>query len=118
MTNSTIGRALARVPVPDRARTAVRRWQAFTESPLGVRLLPIYAVLLGAGAGALISDRLVRSMWRHAIFTDPYQWRVVALLLTLLWIAIGGVAALALLGPPDGDQQSEPADATAVEPIL
>lgn len=79
----------------------IRRWQAFTQTPLGVRLLPVYVSLLGAGVGVLVADRLVRSMWRHAIFTGPHQWRTVALLLTLFWIAIGAVAALALLGPPD-----------------
>src|SRR3712207_8494465 len=51
--------------------------------------------------GVLVADRLVRSMWRHAIFTGPHQWRTVALILTVLWIMIGAVAAVALLGPPE-----------------
>jgi hypothetical protein len=92
---------LADLPATRRLLRAIRRWRAFTETPLGARLLPVYASLLGAGVGVLVADRLVRSMWRHAIFTGPQQWRTVALLLTLFWIAIGAVAALALLGPPD-----------------
>jgi hypothetical protein len=92
---------LAALPAARRLLGPVRRWRAFTQTPLGARLLPVYASLLGAGVGVLVADRLVRSMWRHAIFTGPHQWRTVALLLTLFWIAIGAVAALALLGPPD-----------------
>lgn len=113
MTDSVFNRALDAMPLSARVRAAIRRWQAFTESPLGSRLLPVYATLLGAGAGVLVADRLVRSMWEHAIFSDPNQWRVVALLLTLFWIAIGAVAALALLGPPDGVAQPDQADAPA-----
>lgn len=64
--------------------------------------MPLYTVLLGAALGALIADRLVRSMWEHALFTGPNQWRTVALILTLLWIAIGAVTALAMLGPAAG----------------
>jgi hypothetical protein len=93
---------------------AIERWQAFTETRLGISLLPWYASLLGAGVGVLVADRLVRSMWRHAIFTGPDQWRTVALLLTLFWIAIGAVAALALLGPPAAAADEEPAS----QPIL
>jgi hypothetical protein len=95
---------LSRLPLAQRALDAVRHWQAFTETRLGQRLLPLYAALLGAGLGALVADRLVRSMWRHAVFTGPNQWRTVAIILTLLWIAIGAVVALAVLGP------SEPGD--------
>ncbi|MGD9890737.1 MAG: hypothetical protein AB7R89_30520 [Dehalococcoidia bacterium] len=80
-----------------------KRWQSFTQSPLGARLAPLYATLLGAALGALVADQLVRSMWHHAIFTGANQWRTVALLLTILWIAIGAVAALAILGPPRDD---------------
>ena len=93
--------------LPDRVAGIVDRWRAFAASPLGARLVPLYVALAGAAAGALVADRLVRSMWRHAIFTGPHQWRTVALLLVLVWIAIGAVAAVAVLGPPDGD---EPAD--------
>jgi hypothetical protein len=86
---------------------SIRRWQAFTRTPLGARLLPLYAALLGSALGVLVADRLVRSMWRHAIFTSADQWRTVALILTLLWIAIGAVAAVALLGPPDSTTADE-----------
>ena len=98
-TGSTMTDRLLRLPLARRALDAVRRWQAFTGTPLGQRLVPLYAVLLGAALGALIADRLVRSMWEHALFTGPSQWRTVALVLTLLWIAIGAVTALAALGP-------------------
>lgn len=70
---------------------------------LGARLLALYAALAGAAAGALLADRLVRSMWGHAIFTGVHQWRTSAVALTLLWIAIGAVAAVVMLGPPAGD---------------
>ena len=90
-----------------RVRGIVERWREFASSALGARLVPVYAVLTGGALGALVADQFVRSMWRHAIFTGPYQWRTTALVLTALWIAIGVVAALALLGPPASD---EPAD--------
>jgi hypothetical protein len=105
-----------------RARPGVRwllgvieRWRAFTRTRLGGTLLPWYASLLGAGVGVLVADRLVRSMWRHAIFTGPDQWRTVALLLTLFWIAIGAVVALALLGPPDAAADQESTTRTALD---
>jgi hypothetical protein len=82
-----------------RINATVQRWQSFTQSALGARLAPLYATLLGAALGALIADRLVRSMWHHAIFTGTNQWRTVALLLVVIWIAIGAVTALAILGP-------------------
>jgi hypothetical protein len=85
----------------------IRRWQSFTASRLGARLTPLYATLLGGALGALIADRLVRSMWSHAIFTGTNQWRTVALLLVVIWIAIGAVAALAILGPPAVDQTED-----------
>jgi hypothetical protein len=118
MSIRTAHRALAALPFHDRALATVRRWRAFTQAPLGARLLPLYAVLLGAGIGVLVADRLVRSMWRHAIFNSADQWRTVALGLTLFWIAIGAVAALALLGPPSEDGTGDPSDdpATAEEP--
>jgi hypothetical protein len=72
-----------------------------------MRLLPLYAVLAGGALGALVADALVRSMWRHAIFTGTHQWRTTALVLTVLWIAIGAVTALALLGPPDEDETAD-----------
>lgn len=78
---------------------------AFVVSDLGARLLPVYAVLLGGAIGALVADRLVRSMWAHAIFTGPYQWRQVALILVVVWVVIGAVAAIAALGS-DGDAAS------------
>ena len=90
-----------------RVRGILARWREFEGSALGARLVPLYAVLAGGAVGALVADLFVRSMWRHAIFTGPYQWRTAALALTLLWIAIGVVTALALLGPPMAD---EPAD--------
>ena len=96
-----------RLPLRDRVLAILRRWQKFSQSELGGRLVPLYAALLGAALGSLVADRLVRSMWRHAIFTGPHQWRTVALLLTVLWIAIGAVAAVALLGPPDEDPSPE-----------
>jgi hypothetical protein len=92
---------IERTPIYDRVHAAVRRWQAFSETELGARLVPVYAALLGAALGALVADRLVRSMWRHAIFTGPEQWRTVAVILVLFWLVIGAVAALAALGPPD-----------------
>lgn len=67
------------------------------------RLLAVYAALVGAAAGALVADRFVRSMWSHAIFTGEHQWRTVALVLTVIWLAIGAFAALAVLGPPPGE---------------
>src|SRR3712207_8505787 len=57
--------------------------------------------------GVLVADRLVRSMWRHAIFTGPDQWRTVALILAVLWIVIGAVAALAVLGPPNAEDREK-----------
>ena len=104
------------LPLAPRVLDGVRRWRAFTRTALGARLLPLYATLLGAGTGALVADRLVRSMWRHAVFTGPHQWRTVALLLTLFWIAIGAVAALALLGPPDMAAETDAATPPAPEP--
>lgn len=89
----------------NRLRVALRCWRAFVASDIGARLLPIYVALLGGALGALIADRLVRSMWVHAIFTGPYQWRQVALILTVLWVVIGAVAAIAALGS-DGDTAS------------
>jgi len=95
--------------IPTRLSDGVMaRWRDFSESPLGARLLPIYASLAGAGVGVLVADRLVRSMWEHALFTGPQQWRTVALLLTLFWIAIGAVAGLAVLGPADAPQDGAP----------
>ncbi|MGH2583660.1 MAG: hypothetical protein ACRDJE_01965, partial [Dehalococcoidia bacterium] len=79
---------------------AVDRWQRFSRSPLGVRLIPLYVALAGAAVGVLVADQLIRSMWEHSIFTGRNQWRTVAFMLTLFWIAIGAVAATALLGPP------------------
>jgi hypothetical protein len=90
----------------------IQRWQAFTRSQLGARLLPLYAALLGAALGALVADRFVRSMWHHAIFTGTNQWRTVALILVVFWIAIGAVAALAVLGPPDEQQSRITSDGT------
>jgi hypothetical protein len=81
--------------------STLQRWRAFAGSELGIRLVPLYVTLVGAAAGALLADRLVRSMWRHAIFTGYYQWRTVAVVLTVLWITIGAVAALAALGAAD-----------------
>jgi hypothetical protein len=88
-------------------RGILDRWREFAGSALGARLLPLYAVLAGGAIGALVADSFVRSMWRHAIFTGPYQWRTTALVLTVLWIAVGVVAALALLGPPTGNEPSD-----------
>ena len=99
-TGSAMIQRLEVLPFYDRALAVVRRWQAFSRTELGMRLAPLYAALLGSATGALIADRLVRSMWRHAIFTGPHQWRTVALILTILWILIGAVTAVALLGPP------------------
>jgi uncharacterized membrane protein YsdA (DUF1294 family) len=107
MSVHTVRRALAGLPSHDRALATVQRWRAFTRTSLGARLLPLYAILLGGGAGVLVADRLVRSMWRHAIFNGADQWRTVAIGLTLFWIAIGAVAALALLGPPAGEEQTD-----------
>lgn len=106
----SIQRRLWSNPVAARLRAVVRRWQIFSETAIGARLVPIYAALLGAALGALVADRLIRSMWRHAIFTGPDQWRTVALILAVLWVVIGAVAALAVLGPPDAD------DAASVPP--
>jgi hypothetical protein len=88
---------------------AIQRWQTFAKSRLGARLLPLYATLLGAALGALVADRLVRSMWHHAIFTGANQWRTVALLLVVFWLAIGAVAALAVLGPADVEPSADTA---------
>jgi hypothetical protein len=110
MTAPSAPPAFALTPLRERALAVARRWRAFTRTPLGARLLPVYAVLLGAAAGALVADRLVRSMWRHAIFNGPDQWRTVALGLVLFWIAIGAVAALALLGPPHGEDAIDASD--------
>ena len=79
----------------------LRRWQSFAATELGARLTPLYAMLLGGALGALLADRIVRSMWRHAIFTGEHQWRTVAVVLAVLWITIGAVAALAVLGTPE-----------------
>jgi len=95
--------ARERLRMPDRLSRIIQEWRAFTDSPLAGRLLPFYIALLGAAGGALVADLLVRSMWRHALFTGPYQWRTAALLLTVLWIAIGAVAATAALGPDADD---------------
>ena len=96
-----------RLPQRERVLATAKRWQEFSASGLGGRLVPLYAALLGAALGSLVADRFVRSMWRHAIFTGPHQWRTVALLLTVFWIAIGAVAVVALLGPPDEDPSAE-----------
>ena len=108
-TGSAMVQRLETMPFGDRVLGVVRRWRAFAETRLGARLLPLYAALLGSAVGALIADRLVRSMWRHAIFTGPHQWRTVALILTLLWLMIGAVAAVALLGPPE-EQEADGTD--------
>ena len=102
----------------DRLVGILRRWQAFANSELGERLVPLYVTLLGAAAGALLADRLVRSMWRHAIFTGYYQWRTVAVVVTVLWIAIGAVAALAALGSAEGeaDPSLDPSPASTGPP--
>jgi uncharacterized membrane protein YsdA (DUF1294 family) len=100
-----------------RITAVIQRWQSFSESALGTRLAPLYATLLGGALGALVADRLVRSMWQHAIFTGANQWRTVALLLVVIWIAIGAVAALAMLGPavdtPSDVTSGSPKDVTA-----
>jgi hypothetical protein len=81
----------------------IQNWRTFAASPLGARLLPLYAALAGAAVGALVANQIVRSMWSHAIFTGYYQWRTAALVLTVLWVLIGAVAAVAALGPAPGD---------------
>lgn len=92
---------------------AIQRWQMFARSRLSARLLPLYATLVGAALGALVADRVVRSMWHHAIFTGANQWRTVALLLVVFWLAIGAVAALAVLGPPDAEPPAAVSDDSA-----
>jgi hypothetical protein len=94
-----------RTRLPAALAPYARRWQAFAATPLGARLIPLYALLAGAAVGALLGDRTVRSMWEHTIFTGPQQWRTVGILLVLLWLVVGAVAALGLLGryPAAGD---------------
>lgn len=84
----------------DWALPLLDRWRRFTHSRSGARLMPVSVAASGAAAGALFADRVVRSMWRHAIFTGPDQWRTAALVLAALWIMIGAITAIALLGPP------------------
>ena len=82
----------------------IQNWLDFAASPLGTRLMPLYVGLLGAGVGALVANQIVRSMWRHAIFTGYYQWRTAALVLVVLWVLIGDVAAVAALGQGADDE--------------
>jgi hypothetical protein len=82
----------------------IQNWLDFAASPLGARLAPLYAGLLGAAVGALVANQIVRSMWRHAIFTGYYQWRTAALVLVVLWVLIGAVAAVAALGAGAEDE--------------
>jgi hypothetical protein len=81
-----------------RLLSALDAGRTFARTKAGARLAPVYAALLGAAGGALVADRLVRSMWQHALFTGPHQWRTVALALTVIWLVIGAVTALALFG--------------------
>lgn len=81
------------------------RWRT-AAARLGGHLLAVYVALTGAAAGALLADQLVRSMWRHAIFTGVHQWRTSAFTLTLLWIVIGAVAAVVMLGPAGEDEDA------------
>jgi hypothetical protein len=95
---------------------ALDSWRDFARTEAGARLAPLHATLTGAAGGALVADRLVRSMWRHALFTGPQQWRTVALILTVLWLAIGAVTALALLGAVIDDPESQSAEPEAARP--
>lgn len=87
-------------PLVERLERLFERWRRAARLMSEARTLPLAVVCGGAAAGALFADRLVRSMWRHAIFTGPDQWRTAALALIALWTLIGAVTAVALLGPP------------------
>jgi len=113
-TGSAMSHRLHQLPAVRRITPLLDRWRRFAGSALGQRLMPLYVVLAGGALGALVADRLVRSMWRHALFTGPEQWRTVAIILTALWVLIGAVAALAMLGSP-GDEATASPDAAGIE---
>ena len=59
------------------------------------------AALIGGAGGLIVGWRIVESMRRHAVFTQPYQDITAGAALLALWLCIGVIAGLAVLAPLD-----------------
>jgi hypothetical protein len=58
-----------------------------------------WAALVGAAGGGVVGLWMVRSMWRHAVFTGPQQNLTAGAVLLALWLCIGAIGGLTVLAP-------------------
>src|SRR5262245_56035130 len=104
-------------------RDRVERALAVGEAWFARLVLPArWVALAGGTAGGAVGLAMVRSMWRHAIFTGPHQNLTAGAGLLALWLCIGVVAGLAVLAPfpaaDDASQFGTTADTAALPPLL